>query len=180
MAGAGDHKGAGEEFVAGALHDVVLFAGDERFVDLDFPGGDAAVRRDLVAQGEDQEVALDQLAGGDLASLAAADDGGFLFGLEFEFVDGAFGADFVDDADQGVGEGDEDEKEVFIGADQDDKDGKDEVDEIEESESGFQDDARDGVGGGLFGQFIDLAGGDFGGDFFRGETGEFHGDIIAR
>ena len=156
-----------------------MFAGDEGFVDFDFAGLDDGVDEDLVAERENQEVALDDLIGGDLAVSAFPDDGGVLLGLEFLLVDGLFGANFVDDADKGVGDGDKDEEEVFVGADQDDEDGEDEIDEVEEGESGSEDDFRDGVSGGFFGEFVDFAGGDFGGDFGIGETCEFHGLIIA-
>ena len=137
LTGAGNHKGTGDEFVAGVFRDVVLFAGDEGFVDLDFASADHGVDQDLVAEREDHEVTLDDLVSGDLTGLAVTDDRGLLLGQETHFVDGAFGANFVDDADQSVGDGDEDEEKVFVGANQDDKDGQDEVDEVEEGEGGF-------------------------------------------
>ena len=45
--GTGDDKIAGDEFVAGAFFDVVLFTGDERFVDLEDAFLEVGVEEDL-------------------------------------------------------------------------------------------------------------------------------------
>ena len=94
-----------------------MLAGDERLINLDTSLFDAGVDEDLVAEFEDEEVAVDDGAGGDLAWFAISDDGGVLFGSETHFVDSFFGANGVNDANQSVRDGDKDEKEVFVGAD---------------------------------------------------------------
>ena len=95
-----------------------------------------------------------------MEGLAVADDGGALFGDQFQFVDGALGADFVGDADEGVGDGDEDKEEVFVRADEDNHHREDEVDEVENGEGVSQDNSADGVGGFSLG-FVDFALPDF-------------------
>lgn len=97
--GARDHEGAGDEFVALILCDAALLAGDIGFVDFYSSLFDFGVDDDLVTEAEDDKIAFDEIFGGDLEGFAVPDDGGVLLGDEFEFVDGAFGADFVDDAD---------------------------------------------------------------------------------
>ena len=81
------------------FHDIILFAGDKRFVDLDLPRGDGAVDQNLVAQRKHQEIALHDIRGGDLTGLAISDDRRLLLGLEAHFVNGFLGTNFVDDAD---------------------------------------------------------------------------------
>ena len=76
----------------------------------------------------------------DLDWLAVTNDSGLLLGDEAHFVDGAFGADFVDDTNEGVCDGDEDEEEVLVRADGENHESEDEIDEIEDGESVFEDD----------------------------------------
>ena len=80
-----------------------------------------------------------------LDSLSFPNNGGLLFGAKAHFVDGALGADAVDDTDQSVRNGDEDKEEVLIGANRDNHEGKDEVDEVEDGKGVRQDDFADGV-----------------------------------
>ena len=120
--------------------DIVLFAGDERFVDFDVALLNFAIDDDLVAEGEDEEIAFDDVVLVDLDRLAITNDSGLLLGDEAHFVDGAFSADFVDDTNQSVRNGDEDEEEVLIRADGENHEGEDEIDEIEDGESVFEDD----------------------------------------
>ena len=115
---------------------------------------------------------------GDLAGLAVSDDGGLLLGEEAHFVDGAFGADAVDDADTGVSDGDKDEEEIFVGANRDNHEGEDEVDEVENGEGVPEDDSADGIG--ILGRStINLALLDFGLDLRGSEAGECHRIIVA-
>ena len=167
--GAGDNEGTGDEFVTVFLGDVVLLTSDEGFVNFDSSLFEAAVDEDLVAEREYYEVAFDDLVSRDLDGFAVTDDGGFLLGGEAHFVDSFLGTDFVDDTDKGVRDGDEDEEEVFIGADHEDHDGEDEVDEVKDSEGVSQDDFWDSVLGFLRGA-VDFALGSFGLDLLSSET----------
>ena len=97
MAGAGDDKTTRGECVASSLFDVVLLAGDEGFINFGTSLFDAGVDEDLVAEFEDEKVAVDDGAGGDLARFAVSDDGGVLFGSETHFVDSFFGTNGVND-----------------------------------------------------------------------------------
>lgn len=73
----------------------------------------------------------------DLESLAVSNDGRFLLRNEAHFIDGVLGADFVDNTDKGVGDGDKNKEEVFVGANQDNHSGQDEVDEVEDGKGVF-------------------------------------------
>ena len=66
--------------------------------------------------------------------MAVSDDCGLLLGYEAHFVDSALSTDFVDDADESIGDGDQYEKEVFVATDGDDHRSEDDIDEIEDSE----------------------------------------------
>ena len=59
---------------------------------------------------------------------------------KLKFIDDFLSTELVDDADQGVRNGYDDKKHVFITADRCDHEGKDEVDKIEEGEGVFGDD----------------------------------------
>ena len=59
-ADAGNDKAAGEQTVARTLCDFVGFAGDKRFVDLNFAGHDDGVGADLVPGGENDNVVYDE------------------------------------------------------------------------------------------------------------------------
>ena len=128
---------ARDERVAGGPNDVVLFPSDIGLVDLYGPLSDFAVNDYLVAEAIDEEVTFDDVGLVDLEGFAVSNDGGLLLGDEFELVDSAFGADFVDDADESVSDGDEEKKEIFVGANRDNHEGKDEIDEVENREGVF-------------------------------------------
>jgi len=123
-----------------------LFTGDEGFVDFDASLFDLSVDDDLVTKREDEEVAFDDLVLEDLANLSFPDDGRLLLGEEAHFVNGSFRTDAIDDADAGVSDSDEDEEEVFVGANGDNHEGKDEVDEVENRKGISEDNPADGVG----------------------------------
>ena len=130
LAGTRYDKGTGNEFVAFFLFDIVLLAGDKSFVDFDGTFRDFTINKDLVAESVDDEVAFDYLGLVDLNRFAVSDDGRFLLGNEAHFVDGFFGTNFVDNADESVRYGDEDKKEIFVSADRDNHQGEDEIDKI--------------------------------------------------
>ena len=176
---AGNDERAGDELVAFFLSDVILLTSDESFVDFDGALFEAAVDEDLVAEREDEEVAFDNLVLVDLDGFAVSDDGGLLLGGEAHFVDGAFGADFVDDTNQGVRDGDEDKEEVLVRADGQNHEGEDEVDEVEDGEGVFEDDFWDGASGFLRGA-VDFALGDFGLDLFGSKTLWIHRIIVTQ
>ena len=137
---AGDDEATRDEFVAWAFFDVVGFAGDEGFVDFDDSLFDGGVDEDLVAEAEDHEISLDEVFRANLDGFVISNNSRVLLGEKFHLVDGAFGADFVDDGDESVGDGDKDEEEVFIRADDENHRCEDEVDEVEDRESVFRDD----------------------------------------
>ena len=137
-----------------------------------------AVYNDLVAYRKDEEIAVDDLLLADLANLTISDNRRPLFRDKTHFVDGFLGANFVDNADKGISNGDEHKKKIFVAADKKNHDGKDEVNEIEDSESVFKDDFTDGVR--LFPRgAIDAALANFLGNFFVCEPSKFHKEIIA-
>ena len=76
--GARDHERAGDEFVAFMFGDAALLAGNVGFVDLYSSLFYFGVDDDLVAEAKDDEVALNEIFGGDLESFATSDDGGVL------------------------------------------------------------------------------------------------------
>ena len=107
------------------------------------------------------------------------DDSRALLGDKAHFVDGFFGADFVDDTNEGVGDSDKDKEEIFVAADNQDHYGEDEVDEVEDGEGVSGDNSADRVGL-LFGWAVDFALLDFFGNLIFCEPSEFHKEIIAR
>ena len=145
LTGAGNDETARGEFVAFSFSDIFLFTSDEGFVNLDGSLFYAGVDNDLVAEAKDKKVVFDYLIGGDLARFAVADDGGLLFREDSKFIDSFLGANFVDDANESVGDGDENKKEVFVGANGDNHEGEDEVDEVEDGEGVSEDNFGEGV-----------------------------------
>ena len=83
-----------------------MLAGDVGFVDFYRALDNLAVGGDLVADRADDEVTFDDLVLRDLPGASFPDDGGILLGDEAHFVDGALGANAVDDADESVGDSD--------------------------------------------------------------------------
>lgn len=145
LAGAGNDEATRGECIAFTLSDIFLLAGNECLVDFDSSLFYAGIDNDLVAETKDEEIAFDYLIGGDLTRFAVADDGGLLFGEDPEFVDSFFGTNFVNDTDEGVGDGDKDKKKVFVGTNRDDHESEDEVDEIENRKGVSEDDFGDSV-----------------------------------
>lgn len=117
--------------------DVVLLASDEGLINLYGALLYFAVYDDLVAEREDGEVAFDEVLLIYLEGFTVSDDSRALLGNKTHLIYGFFGADFIDDADEGVRDGDEDEKEVFMGADKNNHACKNKVDKIKDSESVF-------------------------------------------
>ena len=145
FASAGNDEAARGECVAFSLSNVFLFAGNKGFVDFNSSLFYAGVDDDLVAETKDKEIAFDYLIGGDLTRLTITDDGWLLFGENSKFVDGFFGADFINNANEGVGDGNENKKEVFVGANGDNHESENEVDEIEDGKGVPEDDFGNGV-----------------------------------
>lgn len=140
-----DDKATRDELVFDSLFEVVLFASDEGFVDFDASLSDFAVDEDLVANRINDDVAFFDVFLVDLKDLAVSFDSGFLLGQKFHFVNGVFGADFVDDSNESVGDSDKDKEEIFVRADDKNHASEDEVDEIKNRKSVFGDDFGVGV-----------------------------------
>ncbi|KAI3481410.1 hypothetical protein L1887_56237 [Cichorium endivia] len=123
--GAVGDGGAGEEDVGLVLLDGVgVDDGVERLVDRDglagedglvyaegggVDGDEAAVCGDLVADGEDEDVAGDEELGAHLVGVGVADDGGGVGAVLFEGVDGLVGVALLDDAYGRICDEDEDD-----------------------------------------------------------------------
>ncbi len=110
---AGDDEAAGQQLVPRLLGDGVRLAGDEGLVHLHLPGEDRPVRRDLAAGGELYHVLPHQLIHRQIPDLSVPDDPHLGRGEEGQLLDGALGAQLLDDADDGVGRHDEEEGHVL-------------------------------------------------------------------
>ena len=160
------------------FQNIIGFASDKRFVNLHFPFNYLAVYNNLVTYRENKEIAVDDLLLADLANLTIPDNRRALLGNETHFVDGFLGADFVDNTDKGISNGDEYKKKIFVAADKKNHDSEDKVDKVEDSESVFKDDFADRIGLLLRGA-VDAALANFLGSFCICEPGKFHKEIIA-
>ena len=105
---AGNDEATRGELVARAFDDIVLLAGDKRFVNFDGALFDFAINNDLVAEGIDEKIAINDFGLGNLERFAVPYHSGFLLGDETHFVDSALGADAVDNGNTGVGDSDSD------------------------------------------------------------------------
>ncbi len=110
---AGDDEAAGQQLVPRLLGDGVRLAGDEGLVHLHLPGEDRSVRRDLAAGGELHHVLPHQLVHRQLPDLSVPNDPHLRGGEEGQLLNGAFGAQLLDDADDGIGCHDEEEGHVL-------------------------------------------------------------------
>ena len=110
---AGDDEAAGQQLVPRLLGDGVRLAGDEGLVHLHLPGEDRSVRRDLAAGGELYYVLPHQLVHRQLPDLSVPNDPHLRGGEEGQLLNGAFGAQLLDDADDGIGCHDEEEGHVL-------------------------------------------------------------------
>ena len=117
----------------------------------------------IKAELDAKKITIDDLLLADLANLTISDNRRPLFRNKTHFVDGFLGADFVDNTDKGISNGDEHKKKIFVATNKKDHGGKGKVDKIKDSESVFKDDFADGVR--LFPRgAIDAALADFGGN----------------
>ncbi|CAN4036551.1 PQ loop repeat, partial [Dysosmobacter welbionis] len=91
------------QLVPRLLGDGVRLAGDEGLVHLHLPGEDRSVRRDLAAGGELYYVLPHQLVHRQLPDLSVPNDPHLRGGEEGQLLNGAFGAQLLDDADDGIG-----------------------------------------------------------------------------
>ena len=95
---------------------IVLLATNEGLVDFTGAIFDDTIEHNLVAEREDEFVARFDVFRHNLGDFTIYDEFGALLGEELKLVDNFFGAGFVDDANQGVLDGDEDKKDVFVRA----------------------------------------------------------------
>ena len=170
-AAAGGDEGAGHHLVARALDDRVGLAGEQGLVDLQAVRlADLAVDDDLVARADLDEVAEDDLGGGDLARSAVPAHGRLGLADHREAVQGPLGAPLLEDADAGVGDDDEAEEAVLDRRDE-------EHDHPEDADDGVEPGEDVGAGdlgqraGAADGDVVDLAACDRLGDLGRGQSG---------
>ena len=123
------------------LDNGVLLTSDKGLVNFDGAGFYNAVKKNLVAKRKDGNVAFGNGGGIYLDGFVVSQDGGVLFGKELELVDDFFGAKFIDNTNESIGDGDKNKQHVFVTADKSHHSGKNDVDEIKESKSIFRDDA---------------------------------------
>ena len=164
LASAGNHKATRGKLIARVLGDIVGLTGDEGFVDFYTARDNFAIYQDLIAQRKYNQVALYNVCGGGLKSFAVSNYRGLLLGDEAHFIDSFFGADFVDNANQSICDGDKDKEEVLVTADKEDHNGEDKVDKVEDGKGISSDDTADGIRL-FFRGVVDLALPDFLGDF---------------
>jgi hypothetical protein len=139
--------------------DRVGLTGEERLVDLEAVGGDdRAVDRELVAGLDVDEVTGDHLLGGDLVGRAVPDDPDLRCRDHRQLVEGGLGPKLLDDADGGVGDGDEAEEGVLELAGEADHDDEGAEHGVEPREDVGPDDVLDGAAL-VVGDDVDLTGG---------------------
>lgn len=171
----GDHEAAGHHGVAGPFQYRVGLAGEQRLVDLQVVGlGDRAVHDGLVAGAQLDEVAEDDLGGGDLGRDPVAAHRGFRLADHREAVQGLLGPPLLDDADAGVGDDHEAEEAVLDRRDEQHDQPEHADDQVEPGEDVGADDLADGAGR-ADGYVVDLAAGDPLGDLGGGQPAWVHG-----
>ena len=148
-AAAGHHEGAGEQLVAGGLGDGVGLAGDEGLVDLHLAGEDGGVGGDLVAGGQLRHVIPHQLGGGHGDQVPLPHYVGPGGGQQVELVHGLLGAELLNDANAGIGHGDEQKEHVVEGAHRHQQGRQHHKDEVEEGKDVFAHDLPHRLGGGV-------------------------------
>ena len=142
---AGNYERARDELVAGVFFNIVLLAGDKGFVNLYGSVLYYTVIQDLIAEGENEDVVFFNLVWFDLVSATAAFDNGVFCGENAKFVDDFLGAEVVNNADEGVCDGNENKEHVFVTTDRDDHERQNQVHEVEKGESMAGDDFPGGV-----------------------------------
>ncbi len=136
---------AAEQAVAAVLEDGVRLAGQQGLVRLALPLQNHAVGGHLAAGRKDEDVVQHQVADGDLALLSAAHHVGPRRCDEREPVDGLFGPDFLQGADQDVADDNPHEQQVLVGAaDGEHQRGENGVEDVERREQVAPYDLRDG------------------------------------
>ena len=98
----GEHKAAGMDEVAGVLFHAVLFTGEKRLVYIKLTGAENAVGADLVALTEFGDVIPDNAVGLCAEHFTAPDDLYRTPGYQAELFHGSLGADFLDNANDGI------------------------------------------------------------------------------
>ncbi len=143
---AGHHKAAGQQLVPHVLGDGVGLAGDQGLVHRHLPGQHRAVGGDLVPRPQLHNVLPHQLVDGDGAQLPVphhlhpglADEG--------QLLQGGPGAELLDDADEGVDDGDAQEHHVLEVPGQHQQGRQHHKDQVEEGEGVLPDDLPGGLG----------------------------------
>ena len=117
FASACDYKAAGEERIAGVFNDRVRFSGDERFIDLHLSRTDDAVRADLISVRKFHNVVPDKQLRRNLRDFSTAHHAKLFGGDQRHFVNGALGADLLENTDGGVRDRDAKEQHILKGTD---------------------------------------------------------------
>ncbi len=102
IATAGDAITAGEDLGPGLFTNMIRFAGEQRFVSIHRSGDDLAIHHDLVAGFDLEQIADHDLGGIDGLFLAVAHHPGRGAGEQSDLIEGALGANFLDEADDDV------------------------------------------------------------------------------
>ena len=157
LTAAGDHEAAGEQCTPRPFGDLVRFPGDERFIDLNGAGDHLGVGGNLVACGQEDAVVLHELGRWDGLFCPVPYDGHLGGGEERQLVQLLFGVKLLDDADGGVGPYDQQKDQFLKGAHGDEKPGNHIKDEVKKGKEIFQNDAPNGLGGGVR-RGVDLTG----------------------
>ena len=151
-----DNKAAGEQLAALPFGDFVRLTGDQGLVHLDTAGDHFGIGRNLVAGGEDDQVILYQVAGGDGAFDSISNHLGPWGREEGEGVQFFLGMELLDDADGSVGGHHQEENQLSERAHRDQKTGDDIEDDVKEGEEILQDNPLHRFGG-RFWRGVDLA-----------------------
>ena len=151
-----DDKAAGEQLAALPFGDFVRLTGDQGLVHLDTAGDHFGIGRNLVAGGEDDQVILYQVAGGDGAFDPISNHLGPWGREEGEGVQFFLGMELLDDADGSVGGHHQEENQLSERAHRDQKTGDDIEDDVKEGEEVLQDNPLHRFGG-RFWRGVDLA-----------------------
>ena len=135
-----DNKAAGKQCIARPFYNGVGFTRKQGLVDLAFPCYHNGVGTNLVAGGQQQNIIQDDLFYPHMQVLAAPHDSGFWGGDQGELVDGTFGTDALEGANDGVGNDDAHKQGVPVRAHQDDGHGQKKVQDVEKGDQVFTDD----------------------------------------